>query len=225
METDAPLKTKDGFEKEEEEDEDSQDNPFRKRALTKQKSFAEQADELESQLKEEGACGKNCNWITASLIAGFLLGAGQYLYASNYAQYGMSATGIMGPGTLVPFTIIKVAREIYFRSKTGRWTKPVLSSWYDSEAKKITWISVVPIAIIAITNILTFILLTYAWDFAVQAGLNQGVITTLMNLISPFDCVLFFCAFGESISKVNILGVIFMFAGVTCIGFAAASGD
>ena len=84
----------------------------------------------------------------------------------------MSATGIMGPGTLLPFLLIKLGRLLHFRFTTSRWTKPVLSAWWDSETGKIKWISVIPIAGIALTNILTLVLLTYAWDFAVQAGLN-----------------------------------------------------
>ena len=83
----------------------------------------------------------------------------------------------------------------------------------------------IPIAGSALTNLAFIIIMTYAWNFALQAGLNQGVITTLMNFLSIFDCVIFYFAFGEKISKLHLVGVAFMFAGVACIGAAAATQD
>ena len=71
-----------------------------------------------------------------------------------------------------------------------------------------------------LTNIGALICLTIAWGFAVMGGLNQGVITSCMNTIAIFDMIVFYCAFGEKVNTVQIIGVIFMLAG---IGFIAAA--
>ena len=67
--------------------------------------------------------------------------------------------------------------------------------------------------------------MTYAWGFSVQAGLNQGIITSLMNLLAIFDCIVFYFAFGEKVGKIHIIGVALMIAGIVCIGFAVAVGE
>lgn len=67
--------------------------------------------------------------------------------------------------------------------------------------------------------------MTYAWGFAEQAGLNQGVISSLFSFMAIFDCIVFYFAFGEKVSRLHIIGVVFMFLGVACIGAAAATAE
>jgi len=43
---------------------------------------------LEAELKAGGFFGKNCYWITCSLIAGLTMGTGSALYATHYADLG-----------------------------------------------------------------------------------------------------------------------------------------
>ena len=86
--------------------------------LKSQKSFREQADELEKSLKEEGACGKNCHWITAATLAGVCLGSASFIYASNFAELGVMATGLLGPGAFAVFLPVKVIREAKHRYDT-----------------------------------------------------------------------------------------------------------
>jgi len=69
------------------------------------------------------------------------------------------------------------------------------------------------------------VFMTYAWMFALQAGLNQGVISSLFNLLAIFDLIVFYFAFGETVRKIHLFGVFFMFAGVVCIALASADSD
>ena len=67
--------------------------------------------------------------------------------------------------------------------------------------------------------------MTFAWGFADQAGLNQGIISSLLCFASVFNIIVFYCAFKEKVRKLHLIGVILMFFGIVCIGIAAATQD
>lgn len=72
---------------------------------------------------EGGGLGKNCVWITSCLFAGFFMGTGAFLYAANYSEYGLSGTGILGPGATIMFLLVKIFRELKHYYKTKAWFK------------------------------------------------------------------------------------------------------
>ena len=43
--------------------------------------------------------------------------------------------------------------------------------------------------------------------------------------MAVFDCVVFYFAFGEKVSKLHLIGVVLMFIGIGCIGAAAATKE
>ena len=65
---------------------------------------------LEAELKSGGFFGKNCDWITCSLLAGLTMGTGSFLYASKYADLGFKGGGLTGPGVFIIFLTIWVVR-------------------------------------------------------------------------------------------------------------------
>ena len=65
--------------------------------------------------------------------------------------------------------------------------------------------------------------MTYAWYFAELGQINQGVVSALLALASLINVVTFYFGFGEKISVLSLVGVIFMVASVVCIGAAAGS--
>lgn len=152
------------------------------------------------------------------------MGTGAFIYASNYADYGLAGSGVLGPGAFVVFLLAKLIREVIYRSKNRSWVKPLRSSWF-LETGKVRWSSLVPLLGNMGANIGYTIVMTFAWRFADEAGLNQGVISSLLSFASVFNCVVFYCAFGEKVSKLHLIGVAFMFCGIACIGAAAATQE
>ena len=69
------------------------------------------------------------------------------------------------------------------------------------------------------------IVMTFAWNFAEQGGLNPGIISSLLCFASVFNIIVFYCAFKEKVSKLHLIGVALMFCGIVCIGAAAATQD
>lgn len=72
-------------------------------------------------------------------------------------------------------------------------------------------------------NVSYLIVMTYAWYFAELGDINQGVVSALLALASLINVVTFYFGFGEKISMLSLVGVIFMVASVVCIGAAAGS--
>jgi len=72
-------------------------------------------------------------------------------------------------------------------------------------------------------NVSYLIVMTYAWKFAELGGINQGVVSALLALASLINVITFYFGFGEKISVLSLVGVVFMVASVICIGAAAGS--
>jgi len=176
------------------------------------------------EMQSQGACGKNCGWIACCLAAGFMMGTGAFLFASKYSEYGLAGSGVLGPGAGVAFLLVKIIREVVYWCKHKSWVKPNKSSWVTDESK-FRWSSLIPLLCNMGVNIGYTIVMSFAWNFAEQANLNQGVISSLLSFASVFNCVVFYYVFGEKVSKLHLIGVFFMFCGIACIGAAAATSE
>mmetsp|Transcript_9869 Transcript_9869/g.12241 ORF Transcript_9869/g.12241 Transcript_9869/m.12241 type:complete len:290 (-) Transcript_9869:183-1052(-) len=150
------------------------------------------------------------------------MGTGAFIYASNYSEHGLVGSAVLGPGPFVVFSMIKLIREIVYRCRKKTWVRPEDSAWVSKEGG-IRWSSIIPLAVNVSNNVAYVLIMTIAWRFARQAGLNQGVITQLLFFASIINCVTFYCFFGEKISKLHLIGVGLMCCGIVCIGAAAAT--
>ena len=158
-------------------------------------------------------------------MAGFMMGTGAFIYANSYSEYGLVGSGVLGPGAFLVYFILKIVRLICFKCKNGKWAKTEGSAWVKEEDGKIRWLSLVPLFGNIACNIGYTIVMTFAWNFAEQAGLNPGIISSLLSFASVFNIVVFYCAFNERVSKLHLIGVALMFCGIACIGAAAATQD
>ena len=158
-------------------------------------------------------------------MASIGIGCGSYFYASRYAEYGLSAVAILGPGTVAFFGSVKIARVLHHRITQGRWTQKENSAWWKNDTNSIRWNSLIPLMVTLVTSYSFTICMTYAWGFASQAGLNQGIISSVMNLLAIFDCIVFYFAFGEKVGWIHIVGVLLMIASIVCIGFAVNASE
>ena len=151
------------------------------------------------------------------------MGTGSAIFATNFADLGFEGGGLCGPGVFIIFLLLWVVRESRYRIKNGRWTKPGKDSrlvWEDGKTK---WSNLVPLIGNVSVNVSYLIVMTYAWYFAELGDINQGVVSTLLALASLINVVTFYFGFGEKISPLHLIGVVFMVASVICIGAAAGS--
>ena len=78
------------------------------KAQQQKEDILKRIDALEKELKSGGFCGKNCSWILFSLLAGMCMGTGSFIYASNFSEHGIAATGILAPAPVIMCLIIRL---------------------------------------------------------------------------------------------------------------------
>ena len=149
---------------------------------------------LTTENKKGGVCGKHCGWITIATMGGACMGTGAFIYASNFAEYGILATGILGPVPFIYCLIIRSVLEIKFYRRTGSWFKEKNSRVYQDG--KIVWSSLIPFTVSMVSNFCYLLVMSLGWDFAKASDMNQGVISTLLSLASLFNIITFYLKFG-----------------------------
>jgi len=100
-----------------------------------------------------------------------MMGTGAFLYAFNFSVHGLAGSGILGPVPAIVYTLFKVIHEVRYRCKNGRWTRPYGSTWLTDE-RKFRWSSLIPLIGNTGANIGYTVVMTFAWRFATQGGLN-----------------------------------------------------
>ena len=58
-------------------------------------------------------------------------------------------------------------------------------------------------------NVAHVFLFNFAYKFAKLGGLNQGVIPIMTIFATIFNTIIFYLAFGETVSRVKIFGMVF----------------
>ena len=114
---------------------------------------------------------KNCYWITCAITAGLFLGTGNFIFASNYSYLGFKGTGIVGPGALLVFAIVKFIREYSYYKREGRWFKSNNSAWLDQNGA-VYYKNILPLLVNGLTGFGFYVIMTFAWKFAKMGGLN-----------------------------------------------------
>lgn len=74
---------------------------------------------------------------------------------------------------------------------------------------------------LAMPSLAALILVAYCFKYAKMAGINQGCMPCIFTAQIFYVSLLFYCKFGEKISKVKLLGTVLM---VPCIIFISLGG-
>ena len=158
-----------------------------------------EAGKASEEKKPTSSVFKNLYWVSCAVGAGMCMGSGSFIYANNFAQYGLVGNGVLGPGAWVIFVIIKLTAEVRYRLKHGRWTKAKGSAWFTDEGK-FKPKTLIPLTSHTLTNMGYTICLTFCWTWAKQAGMNQGIISTLLSFATVFNLCVFRLYFKEKLT-------------------------
>ena len=69
---------------------------------------------------------------------------------------------------------------------------------------------------------MNLVTITYAFKYAILAGINQGVILTLNSLTALYNVLIFRVFFNERVSIVQLSGMLIMIACVILIGVSTS---
>ena len=134
------------------------------------------------------------------MFTGFAIGTGSFIYAINFGHLGLRGPGVQAPGTLLVFLAIKVVKGIHTKIKSGSCIAATQSNIYHDITdgqRKIKWINLLPL-IINIIAIFGYVnVMTLGWRLAKQAGINQGIISTLLGFAGIFNMISFYFGFKE----------------------------
>jgi len=83
--------------------------------------------------------------------------------------------------------------------------------------------NIIPLVGNWIANTGHIFLFTYAFKFAKKGGLNQGIIPIITTLATLYNSVIFYKAFGETVSPVKIFGMFFTVGCVVCLALDSAN--
>ena len=108
--------------------------------------------------------------------------------------------------------------------REGKWIKSK-NSRVKNDDGSVKWKALIPLTANVATNFTFLVVLSIGWKLAKASGLNQGVIAAMINLASLFNIVIFYFKFGEKISALQLIGIVFTICCVVCISVAAASTD
>ena len=150
------------------------------------------------------------------------MGVGLYIYATNFSKYGIIANAFVGPIPLILLLIWKMSIACYNKYTIGTFIDRKSSNIVDGEGE-FRYENIIPLVGNWLANIAHIFLFTYAFKFARLGGLNQGVIVTMIGFAMVFNSCSFYFAFGETLSKMKIFGVILSFGCVIFLGLAAST--
>jgi len=172
----------------------------------------------EKDEKEKPSWRHTCYWVSLALLAGFNMGTGSFIYASNFSGLGIVGTGTYAPGGFLFYVLVKIGMLIKSRIKTGAWINPANSTVVYPDGK-IRWTNLIPLIANTVTNGAYLVILTYAWAYAKRGGLNQGIISTFLSFASVINIGLFYCFFKEKVTVVQVIGIVIMIGCIVCLSF------
>ena len=144
------------------------------------------------------------------------MGTGAFIYAPKYAKYDLAGAGVLGPGVLLVFSLWRIILQIRYKINNDTWLKRTGSRVWENGKPK--YKTLIPLLGNAATNAGYLVVMTVAWDFAKEGGLNQGVVSTLLSFASVFNVFTFYCYFNEKITVWQGFGILFMLLCIMCIG-------
>ena len=144
------------------------------------------------------------------------MGTGSFVFATRYSQYGLAATGILGPPIFVIYSLLTLVLAVSYRCKHGQWLKKENSRVVDENGKCKFKNMLMPL-FHASVNVGYLFVMSAAWDFARRGGLNQGVISTLLSAAGVFNVGTFYCFFKQKVTGWQLIGVVLMMICVLCL--------
>jgi len=143
---------------------------------------------------------KSKTWILFAILAGFGIGVGNYLVTLLSSQ-GIVALGYVGVVAVFALCIGRAVQLIKNKSTLGTFINYNKSNFYTPEGKFKSY-NIIPLLGNGLTNLVNLSALTFAYQYALLAGINQGVILTLNSLASVYNIFIFYFIFKEKVNKI-----------------------
>jgi drug/metabolite transporter (DMT)-like permease len=74
------------------------------------------------------------------------------------------------------------------------------------------------------TQLLIQVIIVQCFEFAAKSGVNGGIIATIFSSSSIFSIIIFYFKYGQTVTKIDGLGTLFIIGSVVLIAFGGAAG-
>lgn len=113
---------------------------------------------------------------------------------------------------------------MHYRDSKPYFTKEK-SVFYSPKTQQYEPIILLVILTLVIVTLGGGLLVIYCFKFALEGGLNQGIVTTIFGLTPFLTGVLFYFVFHEVLKTSQMIGMVFMIICIIMIGFGVSSHD
>ena len=104
--------------------------------------------------------------------------------------------------------------------KHGTFVDYNKSNFFTNE-KQFKYQNIIPLMGNGLTNLVNLTALTYAYKYAMIAGINQGVILTLNSVAVLYNVIIFYLLFKEKVNAIQLTGIAFM---LSCVALLSING-
>jgi len=143
--------------------------------------------------------GAKNDWIKYSIASCCIFGTNNYFIGELGSKYGVAA--------LWPFSLGYILCWLTYHASTKS------TSFYRNNAQ-----AKLGVFVRGVVHITLLVMTVMAFRYADLANVNQGVIAGLFTSGVAFSSLFFWLIWGEEISKVTVLGMVMICAGVVCVG-------
>eukprot|EP00347_Sterkiella_histriomuscorum_P014658 403360042 len=159
-------------------------------------------------------------WIFQALLTGLMFGFANFTVAiiSDSGFKALSNIGIIPYFFFIGYRLFQCYQN---KRKYGTYINYRKSNFFD-EFRNFKWINLVPLLGNGLSNFTNLMTITFAFQYAGMAGMNQGVVTTLNTLTSVYNVIIFYFGFNERVTVIQLVGMLTM---MTCVGFISVSSQ
>jgi drug/metabolite transporter (DMT)-like permease len=113
-----------------------------------------------------------------------------------------------------------IGRFIYVKYKTGKFWNWENSSFRDPATDRFRWNSVFAVILDAVIKVTAGWLVIISFKYALYAGINQGVITTIFTLSAIYVAFISWFMFNEKLNRFHVVGMLLLIGCTILIVFS-----
>lgn len=126
------------------------------------------------------------------------------------SHFGFYTRELILLGGFIQSFVFLIGRFLYIKKTTGHWWKWENSSFRHPRTGKFRFSAAWAVVMDATIKVLAGWLVIICFKYALYAGLNQGVITTIFTLSGIYVAIISWFMFNEKLDKFHITGMLLL---------------
>jgi drug/metabolite transporter (DMT)-like permease len=159
------------------------------------------------------------SWLISAVACGFCYGFGN-LCVVKISHFGFYTRELILFGGFFQALIFLIGRFFYIKHTTGHFWNWENSGFRDPRTDTFRWKAVWAVLLDVVIKVVAGWLVIISFKYALYAGINQGVITTVFTLSSIYVAIMSWFLFDEKLNRFHIVGMLLLIACTILIVFS-----